>query len=101
MEIVSFDEPINSEKAQIMGLVTKVVENDKLLSEAREIIMKLKNRSLNSFGWSKKLLYSSFSNNIERQLELEREGIVYCAHHPDGKEGIKAFLEKRPPVFNN
>jgi 2-(1,2-epoxy-1,2-dihydrophenyl)acetyl-CoA isomerase len=100
LEIATFDEPINSEMAKIMGLVTKVVKNEKVLSEAIEIITKLRNRSLHSFGWSKKLLNSSFSNTFEKQLELEREGIVDCANHPDGKEGIEAFLKKRTPVFN-
>jgi 2-(1,2-epoxy-1,2-dihydrophenyl)acetyl-CoA isomerase len=99
LEIAAFDEPINAEQAQNMGLVTKVVEDEKVLSEAMEIIMKLQNRSLNSFGWSKKLLNSSFSNTFEKQLEIEREGIVDCATHPDGKEGIQAFIDKRPAVF--
>lgn len=100
LEIASFDEPINSERAHNLGLITKVVEDEKVLSEAIEMITKLRNRSLNSFGWSKKLLNSSFSNEFEKQIELEREGIVNCANHPDGKEGIEAFLKKRTPIFN-
>ena len=33
-------------------------------------------------------------------ISLEREGIVACGFHSDGKEGINAFLEKRKPEFN-
>jgi 2-(1,2-epoxy-1,2-dihydrophenyl)acetyl-CoA isomerase len=41
----------------------------------------------------------SFDHSLETQLELERQGIGDCAAHPDGQEGIRAFVEKRKPVF--
>ena len=41
----------------------------------------------------------SLDHSLETQLELEREGISDCAAHPDGQEGIRAFSEKRKPVF--
>jgi len=52
-----------------------------------------------SFAWSKRLLTDSLNNTLETQLELEREGISDCARHRDGQEGIRAFVEKRKPVF--
>ena len=55
--------------------------------------------SLHSFAWSKKLMTESFTNTLETQLELERQGISDCAAHPDGQEGIQAFVEKRKPTF--
>ena len=57
--------------------------------------------SLHSFAWSKKLMTNSFHNSLETQLELERQGISDCAAHPDGQEGIRAFVEKRKPSFSN
>jgi 2-(1,2-epoxy-1,2-dihydrophenyl)acetyl-CoA isomerase len=41
----------------------------------------------------------SFNNTLETQLELERQGISNCGAHPDGQEGIRAFVEKRKPKF--
>ena len=41
----------------------------------------------------------SFNNTLEAQLELERQGIRDCAAHPNGQEGIRAFVEKRKPSF--
>jgi enoyl-CoA hydratase/carnithine racemase len=35
------------------------------------------------------------------QLEKEREFLSWCADHPNGREGISAFLEKRRPVYNS
>jgi 2-(1,2-epoxy-1,2-dihydrophenyl)acetyl-CoA isomerase len=55
--------------------------------------------ALHSFAWSKKLMVDSFNHSLETQLELERQGISDCAAHPDGREGIQAFLEKRKPTF--
>jgi 2-(1,2-epoxy-1,2-dihydrophenyl)acetyl-CoA isomerase len=65
------------------------------------MLNRLLEKSLYSFGWSKKLLTDSFSNSLESHLELEREGLSDCANHSDGQEGLKAFIEKRKPMFGN
>ena len=99
LEIAAFDQPIASAQALAWGLVTKVVPDDKVMEEAMSMLQGLANSSLHSFAWSKRLLIDSFNNTLETQLELERQGISDCARHPDGQEGIKAFVEKRKPVF--
>lgn len=99
MEIMAFDEPISSAKALEWGLVTKVVPDDEVLSESVAMLTRLGKTSLHSFAWSKRLMMNSFHTTLEAQLELERNGISECAAHPDGQEGIRAFVEKRKPVF--
>ena len=99
MEIMAFDQPISSAQALEWGLVTKVVPEDEVLSESFAMLDALIKSSLHSFAWSKKLMTGSFNNTLESQLELERQGISDCAAHPDGQEGIKAFVEKRKPSF--
>ena len=99
MEILAFDKPINSEQALAWGLTTKAVEDGKSLDEALGMAHGLAKTSVNSFGWSKELLTNSFDTSFETHLERERTGITSCAAHRDGREGIKAFLEKRKPVF--
>lgn len=99
MEIMAFDEPISSAQALEWGLVTKVVPDDDVLSESFAMLNHLSRASLHSFAWSKKLMTNSFNTTLETQLELERQGISDCGAHPDGQEGIKAFVEKRKPVF--
>ena len=100
LEIAAFDNPISAKEALEWGLVTKVVDDGKALSEAINMLNTLAKGSLNSFGWSKKLLTDSFSNSLESHLELEREGLSSCADSPDGQEGLKAFVEKRKPRFD-
>ena len=99
MEIMAFDDPISSSQALEWGLVTKVVPDSEVLSEATAMLTRLSKTSLHSFAWSKKLMTNSFNTTLEAQLELERQGISDCAAHPDGQEGIRAFVEKRSPAF--
>ncbi|MEX2724334.1 MAG: enoyl-CoA hydratase/isomerase family protein [Candidatus Freyarchaeota archaeon] len=101
LEIVAFDKPISSEQALAWGLATKVVDDGQALEEAIKMAHQLSSISLNAFGLSKKLLTDSFDTPFETQLEREREGIRECAAHPEGKEGIKAFTEKRKPTFKS
>jgi len=99
LEIAAFDNPISSTQALAWGLVTKVVPDDKVTEEALFMLQGLAKSALHSFAWSKRLLTESINNTLETQLELERQGISDCANHPNGQEGIKAFIEKRKPVF--
>ena len=99
MEIMAFDRPISSAQALAWGLVTSVVPDEEVLSESLALLETLATTSLHSFAWSKRLMTDSFSNPLESQLELERQGISNCGAHPDGQEGIRAFLEKRKPKF--
>ena len=99
MEIMAFDRPISSEQALSWGLATKVVEDGNVLEEATRMALELAKCSLNSFGWSKKLLTDSFDTSFETQIERERLGIASCGAHPEGIEGLRAFSEKRKPSF--
>ena len=99
LEIAAFDRPISAQQALDWGLVTKIVEDEKALPEAIDMLNELAKGSLHSFGWSKKLLNKSFNDELESQLKLEVEGLFECANHPEGREGLQAFIEKRKPVF--
>ena len=101
LEITAFDQPVSASKALEWGLVTKVAADSEVQKEALAMLEGLSKTSLHSFAWSKHLLMESLNNTLETQLELERQGISDCARHPDGQEGINAFVEKRKPVFGS
>ena len=101
LEIAGFDAPISSEKALAWGLVTRVVNDGHGLEEAVKMAHSLSEGSLNSFGWSKQLLTDSFNTAFEAHIERERLGLCSCAEHRDGKEGMRAFLDRRKPVFKS
>jgi 2-(1,2-epoxy-1,2-dihydrophenyl)acetyl-CoA isomerase len=99
MEIAAFDRPISAEQALSWGLVTEVVEDGQAVKRAIELINEMKRIPLSSFAASKKLITDSFNTSFETQLEKEREVLSWCADHPNGREGVEAFLEKRKPVY--
>lgn len=99
LEIAVFDEAIGAGEALELGLVTKVVDDGQVLQEARALAVDLMNRSGHAFGWAKRLINDSFSNSLEHQLEIERQGIAACGAHPEGLEGLTAFAQKRAPRF--
>jgi 2-(1,2-epoxy-1,2-dihydrophenyl)acetyl-CoA isomerase len=101
LEIMAFDEPITPEKALQYGLVNSIVEDDVIISESEKMLMRILKIPLSSFARSKQLLYGSFNTTFESQLERERAGLSACAEHPDGQEGIRAFIEKRKPKFSS
>ena len=100
MEIAGFDRPIDSATAKSWGLVTEVVEDGQAFKRAIEMVEEMAKGSLSSFATSKRLINDSFDTSFETQLEKERESLSWCADHPNGQEGITAFVEKRKPVFN-
>jgi 2-(1,2-epoxy-1,2-dihydrophenyl)acetyl-CoA isomerase len=97
LEIAAFDPVIDARAALEWGLVNRVSQDAE--AEAEAMARQLLGRSLTSFAWSKRLLGDAFDRPLEVQLERERAGIVACAGLPDGEEGIRAFTEKRKPVF--
>ena len=101
LEIAAFDQPINSDTALEWGLVTRVVADGTSQAEALEMMRTLSKRSIHSFGAVKRLFTDSFNQSFELQLEQEREALAGCSIHPDGREGLKAFVEKRRPDFQS
>jgi len=99
LEIAAFDEPIPADQALSWGLVTKVVADGQALGEATAMAQLIAGRALNSYAWAKKLITDAFNTSFESQLELERTALEACAEHPDGREGLAAFSEKRKPRY--
>jgi 2-(1,2-epoxy-1,2-dihydrophenyl)acetyl-CoA isomerase len=99
LEIVAFDPPIPAKQALEWGLATKAVPDGKAVEEAVALASRIAAGSLHSYGLSKRLLGDAFDTPLEAQLERERAALAACGAHADGQEGIRAFVEKRKPVF--
>lgn len=99
LEIASFDRPISAQQALQWGMVTELVPDGQALGRATALIQEIHKGPLSSFAASKRLLTDAFNTPFEAQLENERRLLAWCADHPNGQEGIQAFLEKRKPAY--
>ena len=77
----------------------QVSQDDQVMERALSLVKKIAQGPLSSFAVSKKLIYTSHQTSLEAQLEQERDYLAACAAHPNGREGITAFLEKRDPLY--
>jgi 2-(1,2-epoxy-1,2-dihydrophenyl)acetyl-CoA isomerase len=99
LEVAAFDRPISSEQALAWGLVTSVADDGRALEAAVAMGRGLATRSLHAFALCKRLLTDSFETALETQLDRERDAMAASAAHPDGQEGLRAFLDKRTPSY--
>ncbi|HLG35002.1 MAG TPA: enoyl-CoA hydratase-related protein [Bacteroidia bacterium] len=97
--LMMLGEKVSAADAERMGMIYKVCDDDKLQEEAFSIAKTLSEMPTKGLGLTKKLLNQSMFNSLEKQLEAERDEQVNAADSYDYKEGVKAFLEKRKPVF--
>jgi 2-(1,2-epoxy-1,2-dihydrophenyl)acetyl-CoA isomerase len=97
--LMMLGDKISGEEAEKMGMIYRACEDEKLNDEAMAVAQQLAELPTVAIGLTKKLLNTSMTNNIEQQLREEGKVQVIAANSKDHKEGIKAFLEKRKPVF--
>jgi enoyl-CoA hydratase len=99
MEMILTGEPINAHDAERLGLVTHVVPVELLLEEARGIARKIAAKPLLAIRHAKEAVLKSFNMGLDNGLEFERKSFYLLFASEDRREGMKAFLEKRKPVF--
>lgn len=98
-ELIFLDPVFDAKKALELGLVNRVVEESEFENAVHESALKLAAGPTRSFALAKELLNNALLTLLERQLELERQGIVAAAGSQDYLEGTEAFFAKRAPIF--
>jgi 2-(1,2-epoxy-1,2-dihydrophenyl)acetyl-CoA isomerase len=92
-------EPVSAEQAASWGLIWKCVDDDKLMSEARELAQRLATGPTRAYALIKQALNASPANTLEEQLALEAKLQREAGRTEDFREGVQAFLEKRSPRY--
>lgn len=98
-ELMLTDRVLTADEALEWGLVTRVVEPEALETEVTALAEHLAAGATLAFGGTKRLLHTTFGNGLETQAQLESRSVAALAMTRDSKEGMAAFLEKRPAKF--
>jgi enoyl-CoA hydratase len=98
-ELVFTGNMISAEEALRIGLVNKVVPKEKLRESVEELAATLAQRSPIILKFAKMAINKALETTLSVGLAYESDLCALCFGTEDLKEGAKAFLEKRPPVF--
>lgn len=91
---------ISAVEAERLGIVNAVVPPEKLLEAAEHLARDIIVWPRAAIGLTKKLLNQGADDNLYSALEREAFAQAHCMVLPDHKEAVKAFLEKRDPIFS-
>lgn len=98
-ELALLDEPLTASDAARLGLVSRVVPAERLLHEARALAGRLAAGAPRAIGLTKRAMDRSLETDLEAALEYEALLQGIAGRTADHAEGMRAFLEKRPPRF--
>jgi 2-(1,2-epoxy-1,2-dihydrophenyl)acetyl-CoA isomerase len=99
LELTLTNRMLSAQEAADWGIVARVIPDEQLLDEARQLAARLASGPTRAFGKAKHLLERAWTETLETQMETEGRTIADSARTADAREGIAAFLEKRPPRF--
>jgi len=99
MEMVLLGDRYDAAAAKEMGLVNRVVPKESLEAETAKLARRLAAGPTAAYANAKALFNASITNSIETQLQMEAERLAAGMNTADHAEGVRAFLEKRKPVF--
>ena len=98
-ELFFLGDSVDAAEALRLGLVNWVVPDNELETATRKIAERLRDAPPISIAAAKLAVYLSGKEDLEAMLRYEVEAQMRCFESRDGKEGVRAFLEKRDPRF--
>ena len=98
-EMAYTGELIDADEALAMGLVNRVVPEDRLRDEAEALARRIASRAPLAVQLHKTMIDRGLESSLETMLAFETEALVMTAVTDDHAEGANAFFEKREPQF--
>jgi 2-(1,2-epoxy-1,2-dihydrophenyl)acetyl-CoA isomerase len=90
---------LTAQEAERMGMVWQVVDDAALMDEAGKLARRLASGPTLSYAAIKRAINAASTNTLDQQLDLERDSQRALGKSADCKEGVAAFLAKRPAQF--
>jgi len=97
MEMLLTGEPIDARRAQEWGLVNRVVSPEKLAEETFKLARLLADKPPATVAAGKRAFYQQMDMGLAKAYEHASQVIASSFAHPEGREGMDAFIDKRPP----
>ncbi|AWR96191.1 enoyl-CoA hydratase [Acidianus sulfidivorans JP7] len=99
MEMVLTGKLISAWEAYRRGLVTKVVPEEAVMDEALRLAKEISSKSGFAVEEAKESVNKAFETTLQQGLDFERRNFYLTVFSEDGKEGMRAFVEKRKPKW--
>lgn len=99
MGMAMLGDRISAEQAAQWGLIWQCVDDAELPAVTEKLLLQLAQAPTRGLARTKQALYASPANTLEAQLDLERDLMRELGASEDYREGVAAFLAKRPPRF--
>ncbi|QXJ31322.1 enoyl-CoA hydratase/isomerase family protein [Saccharolobus shibatae] len=101
MELVLTGKLIDSEEAERYGLVNKVVPDNALIDEVIRLAKEIAEKPMISLMLAKEAVAKAWDTLLQQGLDFERRNFYLALSSEEAKEGMRAFLEKRKPRWEN
>ncbi|MDY8134586.1 enoyl-CoA hydratase-related protein [Aquimarina sp. 2201CG5-10] len=98
--LMMLGDKVSAKEAEQLGMLYKVFSAETFEEEVAGLALKLAQMPTKALGLTKRLLNQSMVNDLEQQLAIESDLQIESAESQDYAEGVKAFIEKRKPVFS-
>jgi enoyl-CoA hydratase/carnithine racemase len=99
-ELMFLSERLDARRCEAFGLVNRVVPDDQLRSAALELAKQLADGPPIALGYIKDNLDHALTSDLLTSMDLEADHMVRAARTTDHNEAVRAFVEKRRPVFH-
>ena len=99
MELLATGRQVKADEAKEIGLVNRVVAADALMDTCLQLAQKIAGNSMSAIALGKKCVHSGLEMDLDKALQLEQQAFALTFATADQKEGMSAFLEKRPASF--
>lgn len=99
LDLTLTNRTLSAREALEWGIVSRVVADAELPAAAQALAREMADGPTRAFGAAKRLLRESFDDSLETHLQSESRAIAERSRDAESREGIAAFIEKRPARF--